>query len=70
MNENDKALEQIGGTVSGVVYSNGENGYTVLRLNTADGTVTAVGCIPDAAVGESLVFNRKLDKPRKLRTAV
>lgn len=56
MNENDKALEQIGGTVSGVVYSNGENGYTVLRLNTADGTVTAVGCIPDAAVGESLIL--------------
>lgn len=55
MNENDGKI-QIGGTVAGIVYSNSENGYTVLRLNTADGLVTAVGCIPDATVGETMVL--------------
>ena len=55
MKENEGYI-QIGGTVAGVVYSNSENGYTVLRLNTDDGVVTAVGCIPDAAAGESLVL--------------
>lgn len=52
----EKNYEQIGGTIAGIVYSNNENGYTVLRLNTADGVVTAVGCIPDAVVGESLIL--------------
>lgn len=56
MQENEERGEIIGGTVASVVYANSENGYTVLRLNTPDGTVTAVGCIPQASVGESLVL--------------
>ena len=55
MNGNEGQI-QISGTVAGIVFSNDENGYTVLRLNTADGMVTAVGCIPDASVGETLIL--------------
>ena len=43
------------GTVGAVVFSNEENGYTVLRLQCDDGqTVTVVGTIPQASVGEKL----------------
>ena len=55
MSENEKEIS-IGGTVSGILFSNEENGYTVLKLNTAEGVVTAVGCIPDASVGEYLIL--------------
>ncbi len=48
----------IDGTIAGVVYQNEENGYTVLRLVTADGeAVTVVGAIPCAAPGEDLIVN-------------
>ena len=43
------------GTVGAIVFSNEENGYTVLRLQCDDGqTVTVVGIIPQASVGETL----------------
>ena len=43
------------GTVGAVIFSNEENGYTVLRLQCDDGqTVTVVGIIPQASVGEKL----------------
>ena len=51
--DNDDFLE-ISGEISAVIYQNEENGYTVLRLDTADGEVTVVGCIPFAAPGEEL----------------
>ncbi len=45
------------GVVQSVVFTNEENGYTVLRLLTDDGDlVTCVGCIPCAAPGERLTF--------------
>lgn len=45
----------ISGSVERVIFSNDENGYTVLRLNTDDGgTVTVVGTAPYAAPGERL----------------
>ncbi len=47
---------EIYGTVVTVIFQNAENGYTVLRLETEDGLVTAVGCMPGAAVGEELVL--------------
>ncbi len=48
---------QINGTVSGVVYQNSENGYTVLRMRDENGdSVTAVGCLPDAVPGEELIL--------------
>jgi len=53
MEEQEKTT-QIEGTVAAVVYENPENGYCVLRLNTGDDVVTAVGCFPGAAVGERL----------------
>ena len=47
----------VDGTVSSVIFQNEENGYAVLRLVTTDGElITAVGCIPFAAPGESLVL--------------
>lgn len=51
--QNEKLIE-LAGTVTALVYVNGGNGYSVLRLRTPDGSVTAVGCIPGAAVGEQL----------------
>ncbi len=45
----------IDGTIAGVVYQNGENGYAVLRVVTTEGeAVTVVGSIPCAAPGEDL----------------
>jgi len=44
------------GTVSAVVFSNPENGYAVLRLDTDDGAATAAGSIPGVSPGERLVL--------------
>ena len=53
-------LEILQGTIGAVVYQNYENGYAVLRLRCADGqTVTVVGTIPLAAVGERLLVTGK-----------
>ncbi len=47
--------EILQGIIGAVVYQNYENGYAVLRLRCSDGqTVTVVGTIPLAAVGERL----------------
>ncbi|MDR3278525.1 MAG: ATP-dependent RecD-like DNA helicase, partial [Oscillospiraceae bacterium] len=54
--DGDKGYIQIEGTVSSVVYRNPENGYAVLRLDTPDGGVTAVGCMPDVFPGETLTL--------------
>jgi exodeoxyribonuclease V alpha subunit len=54
MNERSGNI-QITGTISSVVYSNEENGYTVLRLSTGDGgLVTVTGILPSAMPGETL----------------
>ncbi len=48
--------EVLQGTIGAVVYQNYDNGYAVLRLRCADGqTVTVVGTIPMASVGERLM---------------
>ena len=47
----------IEGIVSNVVFSNADNGYTVLRLDTIDGVVTAAGNIPGVTHGERLVLS-------------
>jgi len=49
--------EYIEGVVSSIVFSNAENGYTVLRLDTIDGAVTAAGSIPGVSQGERLVLS-------------
>jgi exodeoxyribonuclease V alpha subunit len=53
----DAKYIQIEGTVASLIYQNPENGYAVLRLNTAEGMVTAVGCMPGVNPGESLVLS-------------
>ena len=45
---------KIYGTAAVIIYQNPENGYTVLRLDTSDGLVTAVGCMPGISPGEEL----------------
>ena len=56
----EQELEILQGAVSAVVYQNYENGYAVLRLNVGGGqTVTVVGTIPLAAVGEQLMVTGK-----------
>ena len=47
----------IEGIVSSTVFSNPENGYTVLRLDTEDGVATAAGAIPGVTVGERLILH-------------
>ena len=52
--------EILHGTISGVVYQNYENGYSVLRLRCRDGqTATVVGTIPLPVVGEQLMVTGK-----------
>jgi len=45
------------GTVDSVVYSNLDSGFTVLKLDTDDGVVTAAGSIPGASPGERLALS-------------
>ncbi|MEG1633456.1 MAG: ATP-dependent RecD-like DNA helicase [Oscillospiraceae bacterium] len=46
---------EITGRISSIIYSNEENGYTVLRLDTGGGgLVTVTGVLPAAAAGETL----------------
>ena len=51
-------LTTVDGTVHSIIFQNAENGYTVLRLLTAEGeVVTVVGCIPCVAPGEHLTVD-------------
>jgi exodeoxyribonuclease V alpha subunit len=52
----DAKYIQIEGTVASVVYQNAENGYTVLRLDTPNGLVTAVGTMPGINPGEAVTL--------------
>ncbi len=53
--EPEENQNRINGTISGVVYHNAANGYSVLRVTGPDGReFTAVGQIPDAAEGEMI----------------
>jgi exodeoxyribonuclease V alpha subunit len=55
MSENE--LTEISGTVCDIIYTNEENGYTVLRVENGSGdTFTATGCLPFAAPGEQLTM--------------
>ena len=54
----EERIESIAGRVDAVIYSNEENGYTVLRLRTQDGDrVTVTGCLPMAAPGEEMTLS-------------
>ena len=45
---------KIYGTAAVIIYQNPENGYTVLQVDTQDGVITAVGCMPGISPGEEL----------------
>ena len=45
----EEELKEIYGKIASVIYTNEENGYTVLRLETQDGGITTVvGTLPSA----------------------
>ena len=51
-------LTELVGTVTELIYSNEENGYTVLALEADDGTrVNVTGTLPFAAPGEQLILH-------------
>ena len=53
----NSAAGALTGIVRDIIYSNEENGYTVLRMEADDGeTVTVTGCLPFAAPGEELIL--------------
>jgi len=51
--EKDDTIE---GVVTNVVFTNAENGYTVLRLDSIDGIITAAGSLPGVSQGERLIL--------------
>ena len=56
--DQEPEYQELTGTVESVIFKNEENGYTVLRLRADSGeTVTAVGCFPFAAPGESMILS-------------
>lgn len=51
----EEELQELYGKISSVIYTNEENGYTVLKLETQDGgLVVVVGTLPSAYPGEEL----------------
>lgn len=49
---------ELAGTVDEIIYTNEENGYTVLRMETDSGEqVTVTGCLPFSAPGEQLIVS-------------
>lgn len=56
-------MEILQGVVTAVIYQNYDNGYAVLRMRCTDGnTITVVGAIPMAAVGERLIVTGKWNR--------
>lgn len=56
-------MEILQGVIVAVIYQNYDNGYAVLRVQCTDGnTVTVVGVIPLAAVGERLIVTGKWNR--------
>jgi exodeoxyribonuclease V alpha subunit len=48
-------IETLEGTVTAVIYQNPENGYTVLRVKSKQGSQTVVGELADVSVGETVL---------------
>ena len=47
-----RELQKVEGTVSSIIFQNEENGYTILRLDTAGDEITVVGEMPGVSPGE------------------
>ena len=52
----DEALLRLEGVVENIVYRNEENGYTVLEIADGDDYITAVGIMPLAGAGDTVVL--------------
>ncbi len=52
--DNRTGPEELKGTVSGILFQNPDNGYTVLRLHCGRETHTVTGSLPGISVGEEL----------------
>ena len=52
----EEELQELYGKITAVVYTNEENGWTVLRLESSEdgGTATVVGTLPAASGGSAL----------------
>ena len=62
----EEELQELYGKITAVVYTNEENGWTVLRLESSEdgGTATVVGTLPAAYPGEDLhVFGKWVTHP-------
>lgn len=58
MDDRSPELALVEGTVSAVLYRSEEDGYTILRLDTAEGDeVTVVGILPGLSAGEGLTVH-------------
>ena len=59
-------IETLSGTVEGIIYSNEENGYTILEMSLEKGElVTAVGIMPYVGEGETLkVYGKWVHNPK------
>ncbi|MDR3148791.1 MAG: ATP-dependent RecD-like DNA helicase [Oscillospiraceae bacterium] len=58
----NESYVQISGVVAGIVFRNDENGYSVMKIDSAEGgTVTAVGDLPFVAAGELLTLQGTWD---------
>ncbi|MBO5773366.1 MAG: ATP-dependent RecD-like DNA helicase [Clostridia bacterium] len=56
---------EIKGCVIAVIFFNPENGFSVLEVETDDGTITAVGCAPEISEGESVTLEGKWSSSAK-----
>ncbi len=61
-----QGVSVIGGDVERVIFSNEENGYTILEMSLDDGsTVTAVGIMPYVGEGEELkIYGKWVHNPK------
>ncbi len=55
----DESFEMLSGTVTRVVFSSAETGFTVLELENSGFSETVVGNMPDVTVGEELEITGK-----------
>ena len=49
-------LTQLKGTVEHIIYSNEDNGYTVMDVGLEDDIITACGIMPYVSDGDSLIL--------------
>jgi exodeoxyribonuclease V alpha subunit len=47
-------LEKLRGAISGTLFRNDENGYSVISINTQEGLITVTGCLPEFMDGEMI----------------